>query len=176
MDYMIPTIFNEETEFLSDSNLNMNSLKFNYMTFYWRICRDFLDYIEDQMSHENFIAEHMIPTKFYEATESLSDSNLNSLKRHYMTFYWNVRKDYLDYIENSMPHDSLIRSTINTRPKKGVLPQVFFHMILKHLRYQRKTTNMIYTLRISIIHFYSNLTLRDTGTTLRRNPRKIRII
>jgi hypothetical protein len=37
-----------------------------------------------------------------------------------MTFYWKVRKDFLDYIEDSMPHDSLIGSTISTRPRKSV--------------------------------------------------------
>jgi hypothetical protein len=62
----------------------------------------------------------MIPTTFNEETEFLSDNNLNSLKRHYMTFYWKVRKDLLDYLEDSMPHDSLIGSTINTRSKKSV--------------------------------------------------------
>jgi hypothetical protein len=37
-----------------------------------------------------------------------------------MTFYWKVRKDFFDYIEDSMSHDSLIGSTINTRSKKSV--------------------------------------------------------
>jgi hypothetical protein len=50
----------------------------------------------------------------------LSDINLNSLKRHYMTFYWKVRMDLLDYIEDSMSHDFLIGSTISTRSKKIV--------------------------------------------------------
>jgi hypothetical protein len=62
----------------------------------------------------------MIPTTFNEETEFLSDSNLNSLKRHYMTFYWKIRKYSLDYIEDSMSHDSLIGSTISTRSKKSV--------------------------------------------------------
>jgi hypothetical protein len=62
----------------------------------------------------------MIPTTFNEETDFLSDSNLNSLKRHYMTFYWKVRKDFLDYTEVAMPHDSLIGSTISTRSKKKV--------------------------------------------------------
>jgi hypothetical protein len=31
-----------------------------------------------------------------------TESILNSLKRHYMTFYWKVRNDFLDYIEDSM--------------------------------------------------------------------------
>jgi hypothetical protein len=62
----------------------------------------------------------MIPTTCNEDTEFLSDSNTNSLKRHYMTFYWKVRKDFLDYTEDSMSHDSLIGSTISTRSRKGV--------------------------------------------------------
>jgi hypothetical protein len=76
---------------------------------------------ENHGLHEHdVIAEHMIPTTFHEETEFLSDSNLNSLKRNYMTFYWKVRKDFLDYIEDSMFHDSLIGSTISTRSKKSV--------------------------------------------------------
>jgi hypothetical protein len=41
---------------------------------------------------------HMIPTTFHEETEFLIYNILNSLKRHYMTFYWKVRKDFLDYM------------------------------------------------------------------------------
>jgi hypothetical protein len=37
-----------------------------------------------------------------------------------MTFYWKVCKDFLDYIEYSMSHESLIESTISTRSKKSV--------------------------------------------------------
>jgi hypothetical protein len=62
----------------------------------------------------------MILTTFHEETEFLSDSNLNSLKRHYVTFYWKVRKDFLNYIKDSMSHDSLIRYIISNRPKKNV--------------------------------------------------------
>jgi hypothetical protein len=62
----------------------------------------------------------MIPTTFNEETDFLSDSNTHSLKRHYMTFYWKVRKDFLDNIEDSMSHDSMIGSTISTRSKKSV--------------------------------------------------------
>jgi hypothetical protein len=35
---------------------------------------------------DDVIAEHMIPTSFNEETEFLSDSNLNSLKYHYIAF------------------------------------------------------------------------------------------
>jgi hypothetical protein len=62
----------------------------------------------------------MIPITLNEETEFLSDSNTNSLKCHYMKFYWKVRKDFLDFIEDSMFHDSLIGSTISTRSKKSV--------------------------------------------------------
>jgi hypothetical protein len=62
----------------------------------------------------------MIPTTFNEEIGFLSDSNLNSLKRHYMTFYWKIRKHFLDYIEDSMSHDSLIGSKISIRSKKNV--------------------------------------------------------
>jgi hypothetical protein len=60
--------------------------------------KSFLNFIKENHGlHEDYvIAEHMIPTTFNEETEFLSDSNLNSLKRHYMTFYWKVRKDFLD--------------------------------------------------------------------------------
>jgi hypothetical protein len=70
------------------------------------------------LNKDDVIAEHMIPTTFNEETEFLSDSNINGLKRHYMRFFWKLRKDFLDFIEDSMSHDSLIRSTISTRTKK----------------------------------------------------------
>jgi hypothetical protein len=54
------------------------------------------------LHEDDFIAEHMIPTTFNEETEFLSDNNTNSLKRHYMIFYWKVCNDFLDYIEGSM--------------------------------------------------------------------------
>jgi hypothetical protein len=72
------------------------------------------------LHEDDVIAEHMIPTTFNEEKEFLSDSNLNNLKRHYMTFDWKVRKDFLDYIEDSMSQDTLMGSTISTRSKKSV--------------------------------------------------------
>jgi hypothetical protein len=60
----------------------------------------------------------MIPTKFNEETEFLIDHNVNGLKRFFMTFHWKLRKDFLDYIEDSMSHDSLIGSTISTTSSK----------------------------------------------------------
>jgi hypothetical protein len=53
VENMIPNTFNEETEFLSDSNTN--SLKRLYMTFCWKVRKDFLAYIEDSMSQDSLI-------------------------------------------------------------------------------------------------------------------------
>jgi hypothetical protein len=86
----------------------------------------------------------MISTTFNEETEFLSDSNLNHLKSHDMTFYWRARKEFLDYEEDSKSHDSLIGSKISTRSEKSVScaskispPSVKLHMIIRHQRYQR---------------------------------------
>jgi hypothetical protein len=86
------------------------------------LVKSFLNLIRENhgLHEDDVIAEHMIPTTFNEETEFLSYSNTNSLKRHCMTFHWKVRKDFLDYIEDSMSHDSLIGSTISTRSRKSV--------------------------------------------------------
>jgi hypothetical protein len=46
--------------------------------------KSFLNLIKENhgLHEHDVIAEHMIPTTFHEETEFLSDSNLNSLKRH----------------------------------------------------------------------------------------------
>jgi hypothetical protein len=84
--------------------------------------KSFLNLIKQNhgLNEDDVIAEHMITTTFNEETEFLSDSNTNSLKRHYMTFYWKGLKDFLDFIEDSMSHDSLIGSKISTRSRKRV--------------------------------------------------------
>jgi hypothetical protein len=131
---------------------------------------------------DDVIAKHMIPTTFNEETELLVNSNLNILKRHYMTFYWKIRKDFLDYIEDSMSHDSLIGSTVSTRSKKSVScankissPSVLSHDA-KTSKVSEKDNPHDFILRTSFMHFYSNLTLKDTGRMLRRNLKKIRIM
>jgi hypothetical protein len=49
--------------------------------------KSFFNLIKNHGLHEDdVIAEDMIPTTFNEETEFLSDSNLNSLKHHDMTF------------------------------------------------------------------------------------------
>jgi hypothetical protein len=46
--------------------------------------KSFLNLIKEKhgLHEDDVIAKHMIPTTFHEETELLSDSNLNSLKRH----------------------------------------------------------------------------------------------
>jgi hypothetical protein len=84
--------------------------------------KSFLNLIKENhgLHEDDVIAEHMISPKYNDEAESLSDSNTNSLKRHYMKFYWKVHKYFLDYIEDSMSHDSLIGSTISTRYRKSI--------------------------------------------------------
>jgi hypothetical protein len=134
------------------------------------------------LHEDDVIAEHMIPTTFNEEIEFLSDRNLNSLKRHYMTFYWKVRKDFLDYVEDSMSQDTLIRSKIITRSKKSVscASNISSSSDLSHDTKASKVSERDnphdFILRTSIMHFFPNLTLKDTGIMLRRNLKKIRIM
>jgi hypothetical protein len=143
--------------------------------------RSFLNLIKENhgLHEDDVIAEHMIPSTFDEETEFLSDSNLNSLKRHYMTFYWKVRKDFLDYIEDSMSHDSLIRSTISTRSKKSVscASKISSPSVLSHDTKASKVSEKDNPHDFYLNHaFYPNLTLRDIGPMLRRNLKEIRIV
>jgi hypothetical protein len=134
------------------------------------------------LHEDNDIVEHMNSTTFNEETEFLNHGNLNSLKRHYMTFYWKVRKDFLDYIEDSMSHDSLIGSTISTRSKKSVScaskissPSVLSHDTKASRVSEKDNPHDIYPKNYNHA-FYPKLTLRYTGSILRRNLKKIRII
>jgi hypothetical protein len=101
----------------------------------------------------------MIPTAFNEETELLNDSNLNSLKRQYMTFYMNVLKDFLDYIEDSMSNDPLIGCTISTSSKNNVYcaskfspPSVLSHDT-KTSKVSEKDNHMIFILGTSTMYF-----------------------
>jgi hypothetical protein len=124
----------------------------------------------------------MIPSTFTEETELLSDSNLNILKRHYMTFYWKVRKDFLNFVEDSMSNDSLIGFKISTRSKKSVscASKISSPSVLSHdskISKVSEKSNPHYFYSKNFNHtFYPKLTLRDTGTMLRMNLKKIIII
>jgi hypothetical protein len=61
----------------------------------------FLNLIRENhgLHEDDNIVERIMPTTFNEETEFLSHSELNSLKRHYITFQWKVGKELLDYID-----------------------------------------------------------------------------
>jgi hypothetical protein len=124
----------------------------------------------------------MIPITFIEETKLFNDSYLNSLICHYMTFYWKVCKNFLDYIEDSMSNDSLIESTISTRCKKNGLcnSKISFPSVLSHETNRSKVSEKAnphdFYSRNSIMNFYPNQTLMVIGTMLRSNLKKIRIM
>jgi hypothetical protein len=99
-----------------------------------------------------------------------------------MTLNWKVRKDFLDYIEDSMSHESVIGSTISTRSRKSVscASHISSTSVLSHDTKASKVSEKVnphdfYPKNFNHA-FYPNLTLKDTGTMLRRNLKKIRIV
>jgi hypothetical protein len=68
--------------------------------------------------HEN-VTEKLIQSTFEEETNLLNADGISILKGHHMTHYWQIRKEFLNYLEDFMTQDSLIGSTINTRSKKN---------------------------------------------------------
>ena len=63
--------------------------------------------------------DRLYTKKFEEETNLLNADGILTLKGHYMTYYWQIRKEFLNYLEDSMTHDSLIGSTISTISKKN---------------------------------------------------------
>jgi hypothetical protein len=61
------------------------------------------------LHEDDVIAEHMVPTKFNEETEFLSDSNTNSLKRHYI-----LAEIILIYIRLQSLNVLLLKGLVNT--------------------------------------------------------------
>jgi hypothetical protein len=45
---------------------------------------------------------------------------MNILEHHYMSCYWKVDNDFLDYVEDSMSHNSVIGLTTSTRSHKKI--------------------------------------------------------
>jgi hypothetical protein len=64
------------------------------------------------------VTEQLIPSTFEEETNLLNTDNIATLRMHYMARYWQIRKDFLNYLEDFTTQDSLIGSTISTRSKK----------------------------------------------------------
>jgi hypothetical protein len=111
----------ELSSFFSRRNLRYSSFQ-DTITKVLCLGKSFFKLIKENhgLNEDDDIVEHMIRTTFNKETEFLSNSIMNSLKLHYTTFYWKARKDFLEYIEDLMSHDSLIGSTYRTRSKKSV--------------------------------------------------------
>jgi hypothetical protein len=60
----------------------------------------------------------LIPSTFEEETKFLSTESIETLRIHYMAHYWQIRKDFLNYLEDFTTQDSLIGSTFSTTSKK----------------------------------------------------------
>ena len=72
------------------------------------------------LDEQTDIAKSLIPSTFEEETSFLDEDGMSKLKDHYMAYYRQMRKDFLDYLEDFVTQDSLIGSTISTRSKKTV--------------------------------------------------------
>jgi hypothetical protein len=64
------------------------------------------------------VAEQLIPCTFEEETNFLSTENTVTLRIHYMAHCWQIRNDFLNYLEDFRAQDSLIGSSISTTSKK----------------------------------------------------------
>jgi hypothetical protein len=60
----------------------------------------------------------LIPSSFKKETNFLDSNTMLILKRHYMTHYRQLRKNFLNDLEDSMAHVYLIGSTTSTISKK----------------------------------------------------------
>ena len=65
------------------------------------------------------VSDKLIPSTFEEETNFLDSEAMLRLKLHYMTYYWQLRKEFLNYLEDFMTHDYLIGSTISTISKNN---------------------------------------------------------
>jgi hypothetical protein len=64
------------------------------------------------------VTERLIPSTFEEETNFLTTENIDTLRIRYMARYWQIRKAFLNYLEDFTTQDSSIGSTICTTSKK----------------------------------------------------------
>jgi hypothetical protein len=64
------------------------------------------------------VPDKLISSTFKEETNFLDSDTMLILKRHYVTHYRQLRKEFLNHLEDSMIHDFLLGSTISTVSKK----------------------------------------------------------
>jgi hypothetical protein len=76
--------------------------------------------IHELGEHDN-IPIKLVPSTFSEENTILDTDNIVILKRHYMKYHVQLRKDLLNHLEDRMTQDSLVGSTVSTRSrsKKG---------------------------------------------------------
>jgi hypothetical protein len=72
----------------------------------------------NQLGDDADVAEQLIPSTFEEETKFLSTENIEILRTHYMARYWQILKNFLNYLEDSTTQDSLIGSVSSTTSKK----------------------------------------------------------
>jgi hypothetical protein len=72
------------------------------------------------LDEQTDIAKSLIPSTFEEETSFLDEDGMSKLKEHYMAYYRQMRKDFLDCLEDFVMQDSLIGSTTSTRSKNTV--------------------------------------------------------
>ena len=60
------------------------------------------------ISKNEDLPEHLIPSTFKEETDLLDEESMLILKHHYVTCYWQIRKNFLDYLEDYLSQDSVI--------------------------------------------------------------------
>ena len=66
------------------------------------------------------LPEHLIPSTFKEETDLLDEESMLILKHHYVSCYWQIRKNFLDYLEDYLSQESVIGSTISTRSLNNI--------------------------------------------------------
>jgi hypothetical protein len=98
-----------------------------------------------------------------------------------MANYWKMRKDFLDYFEDSVTQDSLIGSTINTRSKKTVSsageissPSVVSENTKVSKASEKSNARYFYPKNL-IMHLCQSLILMDTGMMSKRLMKMIHI-
>jgi hypothetical protein len=112
-------------------------------------------YVWEIVLRDADVAEQLIPSTFEEETNLLSTENMETLRIHYMANYWQIRKDFLNYLEDFTTQDSLIGSTISTTSKKHESsvskvssPRVFSQPTLRSRGFQQSLMPMTSILSI----------------------------
>jgi hypothetical protein len=72
------------------------------------------------LNEQTGVVKSLIPSTFEEETSFLHEDGMSKLNEHDMAYYWQMKKDFLDYLKDFVTQDSLMGSTISTRSKMTV--------------------------------------------------------